>query len=183
MKSIESLMNEHRVIEHGLALLEKIIKRLNSGERIPADIIRILIRFFREFADKCHHGKEEDSLFPLLESRGIPRIGGPIGVMLVEHQMGRDYIRGMEEALSEIETGEEAKNNFINNAISYIALLRDHIFKEDNILFRMAESVLDQDDDARLEKEFKRIEVERLGPGVHEELIASLSKVEEFLKR
>ncbi|MGC9010451.1 MAG: hemerythrin domain-containing protein [Sulfolobales archaeon] len=80
--------------------------------------------------------------------------------------MRRDYIRGMEEALSKIETSEEAKNNFINNAISYIALLRDHIFKEDNILFRMAESVLDQDDDARLEKEFERIEVERLGSGV-----------------
>jgi hemerythrin-like domain-containing protein len=85
MKSIESLMNEHRVIEHGLVLLERIINGLNSGERIPADIIRILIRFFREFADKYHHGKEEDSLFPLLESRGIPRIGGPIGVMLIEH--------------------------------------------------------------------------------------------------
>jgi hemerythrin-like domain-containing protein len=80
--------------------------------------------------------------------------------------MRRDYIRGMEEALSKIETSEEAKNNFINNAISYIVLLRDHIFKEDNILFRMAESVLDQDDDARLEKEFERIEVERLGSGV-----------------
>ena len=153
---------------------------LSEGRSVNVEALRTPLRFFRDFADKCHHGKEENSLFPRLEASGIPREGGPIGVMLVEHELGRGYIKAMNEALNNLES-EEARVAFVDNALSYIALLRDHIFKEDNVLFDMARAVLSEEDDRRLLEEFKEIELEKLGPGVHEELARSLDVVEKLL--
>jgi len=179
LDAIESLMREHRIIERGLNLLEEVALRMDRGERVDLGVIKTLLRFFKEFADKCHHGKEEEHLFPLLESKGIPREGGPIGVMLLEHQLGRGYIRAMEEAL-EME-GEEARRAFIDNALDYVTLLREHIFKEDNVLFSMAQAVISSEDNRKLVEEFESIELERLGPGVHEELAKSLDSIEKAL--
>ncbi len=69
------------------------------------------------FADQCHHGKEEDLLFPAMEAAGIPRESGPIGVMLEEHNIGRQYVRGMAEAVSGYRAGEtQAGRAFAQNA-------------------------------------------------------------------
>jgi len=70
LDAIESLMREHRIIERGLNLLEEVALRMNRGEHVDLGVIKTLLRFFKEFADKCHHGKEEEHLFPLLESKG-----------------------------------------------------------------------------------------------------------------
>jgi len=99
--------------------------------------------------------------------------------MLLEHQLGRGYIRAMEEAL-EME-GEEARRAFIDNALNYVTLLREHIFKEDNVLFRMAQAVISSEDNRKLVEEFESIELERLEPGVHEELAKSLDSIEKAL--
>jgi len=82
MRSIDLLVYDHRIIERGLNLLQAAVSKLEKNEKVSTEVFEKLIRFFREFADKCHHGKEENHLFPSLEIRGIPREGGPIGVML-----------------------------------------------------------------------------------------------------
>jgi len=75
MKAIELLMNEHRVIERALTLLELATMRIKREEKVSINALNTLLKFFREYADRCHHGKEENSLFPLLEAKGIPREG------------------------------------------------------------------------------------------------------------
>lgn len=149
------LSNEHTVIKRVLAVLERLIGRARRGEGFEAESLGSAVEFFRLFADACHHAKEEDLLFPVLEARGIPREGGPIGVMLEEHRLARGYTREMAEALAARErAAESAEARFLTAAEAYLGLLTDHIFKEDNVLFRMGEQALTADDQKSLSLQF-----------------------------
>ena len=135
--------------------------------------------FFAEFADRCHHAKEEDLFFPLLKERGIPEQGGPIGVMLHEHDMGRDCVRRMRESAQ----GESLDGDkFAAAAKEFIPLLRQHIFKENNVLFKMAESILSENDDAELDEQFSEVERERRLAGMHERCDQEVARWEETFK-
>lgn len=172
------LMNEHRVIERVLTAMETKVQELGSGP-FPRRFFDQALDFFANFADRCHHGKEEQRLFPLLKERGIPEEGGPIGVMLHEHDEGRAYLGALRDNLDDAERGEpEAVAVVRAAATDYIELLRHHIQKEDNILFAMARRVLSPEDVERLQKEFQCVEEHHIGPGVHahyEALAAELS--------
>jgi len=168
MKSIDILMQEHRVIEHGIKVLENIVKKMeNNDNKINLEKVVMLLDFFKVFADNCHHAKEEDILFPYLEDRGIAREGGPIGVMLFEHQEGRELQKIMRESILN-GLNEEDKKKFIRAAYEYINLLKQHIYKEDNVLFRMAEQVLDNYTDNELVSKFEDYENNNIGKDVHE---------------
>ncbi|NIM05302.1 MAG: hemerythrin [Armatimonadetes bacterium] len=169
MESTAILRHEHRVIEVVLEGLERMVEAVESGESLDSEKAEKALEILQNFADKCHHGKEEQRLFELLEARGISREAGPIGVMLAEHEQGRSHIRGMLEALPNATAGEEAaKNAFVENARAYVDLLRRHIQKEDNILFPMGEQVLTEKDDRQLTEAFETFEREEMGEGVHE---------------
>ena len=178
MKTVERLVAEHDIIERGLTILEKVAARIESGESIPDDFPKWAPEFFSQFADKCHHAKEEDLFFPLLKERGIPEDGGPIGVMLHEHIVGRDCVRRMREAS---EADEFDGGKFASAAREFVPLLRQHIFKENNVLFRMAENVLSEADDADLNEQFTSVEEERELAGMHERYDAEVARWEEAL--
>lgn len=137
------LRQEHQVILRVLVVLKRLIDRGRHGEDMEAESLGQCVNFFRLFADACHHAKEEDHLFPALESCGIPRDGGPIGVMLYEHKVARELTRQMGDALAESASGDESANaRFCMIAEQYIDLLSRHIHKEDNILFAMGDQVM-----------------------------------------
>ncbi len=164
MKSSEILMDEHRVIEKVLNCLEVMVRQCDAEGKLDGESARAAVDFFREFADRCHHAKEENHLFPLLESRGLPRDGGPTGVMLQEHEMGRAHVRGMSgeiDAASEGDAG--ALERFIRHASSYIGLLREHIDKEDTCLFPIAEETLTPQDKDTLEQIFIHVDDKEIG--------------------
>ena len=145
---IQVLMDEHRVIEKVLNALEAA-----ADLEVPVEFYDRALDFCTEFADACHHAKEEDRLFPLLEKRGIPREGGPVGVMCDEHVQGRGYIRQMREAAA---AGEYDRVRRVS--LMYVGLLREHIQKEDNVLFAMARDVLGREDLEKLGAEFEAAE-------------------------
>jgi hemerythrin-like domain-containing protein len=177
----EELKQEHQGILLMLRILEKVAAKIESGEKIDLDHLERIVDFFRVFADKCHHGKEEDLLFPAMEKCGIPKDRGPIGVMLMEHQEGRGYIRGMADALARYKKGDpSALEGFAKEARRYGNLLTQHINKEDQVLFPMGERVLPKDVQAKLAEGFEKIEVERMGVGTHEELHRLLDKLEKI---
>jgi hemerythrin-like domain-containing protein len=84
---------------------EEVARRIKSGATVTSETLSGLLEFFQIFADRCHHGKEEDCLFPLLERKGLPREGGPIGVMLHEHGQGRELIQKMRESAEAFAAG------------------------------------------------------------------------------
>lgn len=149
--------------------MEEILKKVKNNEEANLEHLGKIIEFLKVFVDKCHHGKEEGLLFPLLENMGIRNEGGPIGVMLSEHNQGREYIRGMTNALEKIKSGKiDALSAFSDNAEKYIDLLRNHIEKENNILFNMADNVLDISEQSKLYDEFEEMEENVIGKGTHE---------------
>lgn len=179
MKSVDRLVAEHDIIERGLDVLEKVVTRIEAGQTVPDDFPMWAPGFFAQFADKCHHAKEEELFFPLLKERGIPEEGGPIGVMLNEHVLGRDCVRRMREA-NEADEFDGAK--FAVAANEFIPLLRQHIFKENNVLFKMAEQVLSEIDDDDMDEKFTQVEQERELAGMHERYDSEVSHWEGALK-
>ncbi len=179
MKATEELKAEHRGIERMLAIGEKAAQRLAAGAAVDGRIVEQMVDFLRTFADKCHHGKEEQQLFPAMEKAGVPRQGGPIGVMLAEHEQGRAFIRSIAERSEQYARGDRAAAAALASAIGgYVNLLRGHIYKEDNVLFPMADAVLKPHDDTRLAAAFADIESNLMGPGVHERYHAMLDELE-----
>lgn len=144
----------------------------------PAHVGQI-VEFFHGFADECHHGKEEAVLFPALEKAGIPREGGPVGVMLYEHDQMRGALRAVGEAVERLRAGEVgAEGDIVRHAGDYAGTLRRHIDKENNVLFRMAEMRLGPDQEKQLAEQFEVVETQKMGAGKHEELHALLDRLE-----
>lgn len=170
MNPTDILKSEHRVIEQVLCCLEKIAAEARTQKRLDGQSAREAIEFFRNFADRCHHGKEETHLFPAMEAAGFPRNGGPTGVMLYEHQQGREHVRGMDAAEAQAAAGA-AVEQFCVHAEGYIDLLREHIAREDHCLFSMANQALSAADQARVLEAFHRVESEHMGQGTHERFV------------
>lgn len=176
-KPTQQLMAEHDAVLVALQILEKVEAALGSEERAPEHLGQLL-DFFKGFVDRCHHGKEEDVLFPELERRGVPREGGPIGVMLQEHELGRGHLRAMSEALDRLRRGEAGAAAAIReHAQAYRAMLREHIDKENNVLFPMADRLVPEDIAASLIERFEEIERDRVGEGKHEAYHAMLDSL------
>lgn len=169
--AIETLMNEHRLIEQVLGSLETCVTRLERGEDIAREILSGYARFFREFADRCHHGKEEDLLFARMIEHGFPKEYGPIAVMLEEHVEGRSHVGAIGAVGSGAGPLQEAERRGIAlRARAYIPLLRVHIQKEDRILYPMALQRLPASVTSELASEFDLFENEVMGAGAHREL-------------
>lgn len=180
MKATDILIEEHDAILVMLNILKKVCHRLDMGKRVEESDLENIVEFFKEFADKCHHGKEEDLLFPALEEYGVPNEGGPIGVMLSEHVIGRENVKGMKDAIAGYKKGEEsAPEGFVRNARNYIALLTDHIDKENTVLFAMADARIPEERQQSLLLEFEKADEEKIGPGVHEKYHKLLDKLSE----
>jgi len=169
MDPIESLMHEHRMIERLMNVLNESMRRIEAGAEVDVDLFEKAIDFIKNFADRCHHMKEEGELFVIFAQKGIPDQGGPIGMMLNEHHIGRDYVRGMEEGLRRHKSGDRSQAQvLVQNARGYINLLSQHIMKEDNILYPMGNRLLSNADRKKLISRFEEIETEDIGEGVHE---------------
>lgn len=169
MTATEILVDEHRLIKKVLDWGEAEIARIDAGGRPDAEKLAQAVDFIRNFADRCHHAKEEGLLFKRLEERGMPSQGGPIAVMLHEHDLGRAHVRAVAAALEGAARGEAAALATLREHLAgYIELLRAHIDKEDRILYPMADRLLGAADQAALLEEFARVEREEIGAGVHE---------------
>jgi len=180
MTPTQVLKAEHEGILTMLGVFEKIRGIMATTAPVPAQHLDDILDFFKEFIDTCHHGKEERFLFPALQKAGVPREGGPIGVMLTEHEAGRRYVRQMRAIKKKLsDKSSDARSEFMETAGSYIELLRSHIHKENTVLFQMADKVLAKAEQDRLVEQFDRLEKEEIGEGRHESfhhLIDTLSR-------
>ncbi len=156
MTATRNLRDEHRLILEVVGVLERILDaaagpgRGEAGGGDPEaardpdlESLRACVEFFRLFTDACHHGKEEDILFPELVGHGMPRDQGPIAVMLHEHRIGRGLVRRMARAIERASEGDAPAVAELDAAgREYVALIRGHILKEDDILFELADGLV-----------------------------------------
>ena len=173
MKATDVMKEEHRVIKLVLQCLSRATAQVEKGGMLDRDSAGKMIEFFRGFADRCHHGKEEAQFFPLARRRGVGCAPGNIDVLLAEHEEGRSHIRAMDESLAAAEKGDsQAPNRFCQHARQYVGLLTEHIRKEDDCLFPTADMLLTEEDQRALVRAFEQVEHEEMGEGVHERLHA-----------
>lgn len=179
MEATEILMSEHRVIERMIATLEAATNKLAAGQAVRPGFFLDAADFIKGFADGCHHRKEEGVLFEAMVAAGLPKQTGPIAVMLSEHEQGRAFTRGMRAAAERLAGGDASgAHEVVANARGYAALLRQHIQKEDHILFPMADQVIPAAKQAGVTEAFERVEHEETGAGVHEKYLALAEALE-----
>lgn len=171
-QATDDLRHEHEAILHVLGLLDRMMQLQDSREQAQGRYQEV-VHFLKTFADKCHHGKEEAGLFPALEAKGVPVEGGPIGVMLREHEEGRELVRTMGQTLLDRDL-----HGFTEAASEYKNLLRNHIDKENSILFPLADRLMSDEEQEALFGEFDEFEENVMGHGVHEQLHAKIKEWE-----
>ena len=146
------LVNEHKDI---LKVAEKLILKADEAENEKIDekfFIRA-IDFIRNYADKFHHAKEEDILFKELCRDTVHLHCNPVEQMLTEHDLGRNFVKGIEQG-----TKEKNPEKIAENARNYASLIQEHIYKEDNILYPMADETLSKDAQISMFKKFQEVE-------------------------
>jgi len=173
MEATQILFEEHRVIERVLDALEVATQNVEKGGEVGPEYFLEAAQFIRGFADGCHHQKEEKILFTEMAKHGVPVEGGPIGVMLSEHEQGREAIRSMIAFAERWTDGEvDARLKVVECARNYVDLLRQHIYKENNILFPFAERAIPAAEQPQLAERFNQLEHEETGEGIHEKYLA-----------
>ena len=178
MEATQILMSEHRVIERVIQALDTAANRLEQGHPVRPGFFVDATDFIKGFADGCHHNKEEGVLFKVLVDNGMPAQAGPVAVMLYEHEQGRGFTRALREAASRLESDASAREAVVQNALNYAALLRQHIQKEDRVLFPMADRLLPAEAQRQVAEGFEHIEHEETGEGVHEKYLALADALE-----
>lgn len=167
MKATDILREEHEVILDVLNVLEAIDRDVARGKELDARSASAVLEFLLEFADRCHHGKEEQLFFTALEARGFPREAGPLMVMETEHTNARALVQSMKTALA----AGDAKR-FAQSGGEFVTLMREHIAKENGVLFPMGDSVLAEQGQASLLAAFERYEHADMKAGTHERFLA-----------
>jgi hemerythrin-like domain-containing protein len=158
--STASLRKDHELIEKVIKAMDSTIELLNDGKEIPESILMPVIDFSKNFTDVCHHSKEEKSLFPALEQAGMPKNMGPIAMMLMDHERSREIGKNMEQSAQEyLSSGDSAK--LISDMKQYVEHITEHLWKENNRLFMMAEARL-QYVSKKVDEELNQIESEKL---------------------
>jgi hemerythrin-like domain-containing protein len=178
MKATKILKHEHQAILLVIGAAEKEVDHIAKTGQIHAKTVREMADFFKNFVDRCHHAKEEKHLFVMMHERGIPMKTGLLAVLLHEHEQGRSYVRAVAEAVkgkgaAATATVRKAKKNLA----AYARLLRTHIDKEDNVLYTMADRILNARDQQSLCNAFDKVEAEEIGEGVHEKYHAWIEKL------
>jgi len=170
----QNLENDHVQI---LRLIE-VMERITESADPNVDHINLIVKVIREFADGLHHTKEEQLLFPLMVQKGFSNETGPVAVMLHDHAEGRNYVKGIVENISRLQLGDQAAVKAIfSNMLGYSDLLKNHIQKENNMLFRMADKAFSSAEQESLLLDFAKVELSKENQHSENEYIAMIDKL------
>ncbi len=174
VEATDMLMNEHRLIERALDAMGAWIGTLGprSESDDKAELARF-VSFIQGFADAYHHGKEEDILFVAMGEHGFPRHAGPIAVMLHEHDLGRSLVRVLDGLARQSATWTKEDRDTLGQTVrEFSDLLRQHIRKEDQILYPMADARLPEPVKEEMFRQFQAFEEQQTRSGEQQRLRA-----------
>jgi hemerythrin-like domain-containing protein len=147
---------------HILRLIN-VMEHITHSENPDINHLESIVDIIRNFADGLHHAKEENMFFPFLEGKGFSAVQGPLAVMLHEHMQGRNFVKGISDNITSFKSGNKSSvREIYKNMAGYAELLRNHISKENNILFRMADKALSDIEQQNLLAQFDTVEKNRL---------------------
>lgn len=174
----EFLVNEHEMIERAMDVLKKELKKVTMNEHNSVNLKRSL-DFLMEFGDKIHNNKEENFLFPLMIKRGIPE-DGPIRVMLMEHDEERKLLQQMIDEVGNLsKASDDDKEQYKRKGLDYLKIRAEHIWKENDVLYKMGAKVLSADDKYKLLSNFEKVNFEHYGENADAKFFKMLEEVEQ----
>ena len=161
MQARGPLMIEHRLIERMLSIIKNVLDEIESKHIVDPIFVDTAVDFIRVYADRTHHGKEEDILFRELNDKPLSAEDSQIMKELIEeHVFGRQTTKALVEANTRYRNGDEmALTDIANNFKTLIEFYPRHIEKEDKVFFPSSKNYFtDEEDQAMLAKfwEFDR---------------------------
>ncbi len=172
------LVAEHEMIERAMAVLKSNLDKIDEAVKTPLQMQRA-IDFLLEFGDKVHNTKEEKFLFPLMGQKGMPVEGGPIGVMLMEHDAERNLLQRMMGDLPNLaEATTSARHKFAAEGFEYLTIRAEHIWKENDVLYAMGRKVFSDEDNIFLLNSFKTLDQQTYGDAARSHYAQMLAEVE-----
>ncbi|MFB3813108.1 MAG: hemerythrin domain-containing protein [Terriglobales bacterium] len=153
------LRREHELIGRALDVSDEFAQRLERHQPVPAASLSALLQFLSFFAHRSHRDKEEELLFPALREKGVYEGPGCIGVLLAEHEAGAGAFQQMVNMSDAYERGNvEAGVRWAEASRSYAQALRQHMRREEDVLFQNAERLLNDAEQQELAAQFERID-------------------------
>ncbi|MBW9145781.1 hemerythrin domain-containing protein [Clostridium sp. CM028] len=180
MDAIDLMMDEHKYILRGLKLFKILSVEILNSNTVDFVSFEKMILFVRNYGDKHHHNKEEVVLFKKMETQlGQNMVKGPLSGMYIEHDLGRQHITLLEEALLRVKNGDlDSRVDIIANSVCYADLLTRHIDKEDKLIYTFARRALSQVDMEGVNVSCENIELEATKNQLQKEYISVLEELE-----
>jgi hypothetical protein len=161
---VEILMAEHENIVRFADIMKIKCCNVLEGEVVDTKLFREAIDFVRNYADKHHHGKEEQILFERMLAKLGPVAEKLVKMgMLVEHDLGRLYMTELEAALNRYDENKNTENklDILTNMTGYIDLIKRHAGKENAVVFSFADRSLTDEDKAYVDQKTKEFEEDK----------------------
>ncbi len=153
-------MIEHRLIQRMLAVIEGILGRIDSAGEVDPLVIDTAVDFLRTYADRTHHGKEEDILFRDLDKKNLsPEDRRVMNELIREHILGRDTTKALDEANRRYGQGDaSALTEIADNLKTLVGFYPGHIEKEDHLFFPASRSYFTDEEDQAMLAEFREFD-------------------------
>ena len=161
---VEILMAEHENIVRFADIMKIKCCNVLEGEVVDTKLFREAIDFVRNYADKHHHGKEEQILFERMLAKLGPVAEKLVKMgMLVEHDLGRLYMTELEAALNRYDENKNTANklDILTNMTGYIDLIKRHAGKENAVVFSFADRSLTDEDKTYVNQKTKEFEEDK----------------------
>jgi len=176
---IEVLEQEHQQVQRVVEVMSSLARDIETGQEFEPALLGDIVQFMRIFGEQCHHVKEEKALFSLLEKKGVPANGCPIGVLTGEHRRSHALLNQLEMAAASYRHDDVNTHPAVLDSLrSLTELYRHHIWKEEYLLFPMAKKVLEATDYETLSTQLEAIE-SSIGVDVHHGMEALVGVMEQ----
>jgi DUF438 domain-containing protein len=170
------LMTDHETTERVFAAFER---ALAGPVQPPAALVSDALDYFTNYVARCHSHKEEDHLFPAIEAAGMPRHGGPLAVMLMEHDRSEALLAELEVLAAGYVAGRvDALPELRRVFTEYAGVLEEHFWKENDVLFPMARRLLSAADAERVIAGIEEVEA-GIGPDTRQRYYALAQRIVE----
>lgn len=152
MQARGALMIEHRLIERMLSAMQSALAELGSSQRVDREFVDVAVDFMRTYADRTHHGKEEDILFRELSTRELSADDRrAMDELIADHAFGRQTTDDLARANEQYRSGDESALTTIHSQLRTLCdFYPRHIEKEDELFFPAARAYFSEEEDQTL---------------------------------
>ena len=170
------LSDEHRLIERMIAVFARVLRQIERNREVDPYFVDTAFDFICMYADRAHHGTEEEIYFKALECKNMSaEHRSMMNELIHEHSLGRKFTAALVEANKRYRSGDKTALAIISNTLStLVAYYPKHIEKEDKLFFPAVQHYFTQEEHQDLLDAYTRFD-SRL---IHEKYLLTVEHLE-----